>query len=62
MIIPLEVSDQLKPGADLLRSVSFAGQCRAIVEGDGKTIRLQDERLCASGKSLKNMRAIRGLK
>ncbi|KAH7708533.1 CBN-BCMO-2 protein [Aphelenchoides avenae] len=48
MIIPLEVSDQLKPGADLLRSVSFAGQCRAIVEGDGKTIRLQDERLCAS--------------
>ncbi|KAK6036200.1 hypothetical protein COOONC_26295, partial [Cooperia oncophora] len=35
MIIPLNVSDESKPGDDLLSSCEFAGDCRAILQDDG---------------------------
>ncbi|KAK6026059.1 hypothetical protein OSTOST_08022, partial [Ostertagia ostertagi] len=35
MIIPLNVSDNSKPGDDLLSSCKFAGDCQAILREDG---------------------------
>lgn len=46
MIIPINVPDCLHAGEDLLKDVPFAGNCRAIVEDDEKTVTVSDERLC----------------
>ncbi|WKY01636.1 hypothetical protein Q1695_015560 [Nippostrongylus brasiliensis] len=45
MIIPLSVGADCKPGDDLLKNCSFAGDCHAILRDDG-SIHCTDMKLC----------------
>ncbi|VDL78327.1 unnamed protein product [Nippostrongylus brasiliensis] len=49
MIIPLSVGADCKPGDDLLKNCSFAGDCHAILRDDG-SIHCTDMKLCDISK------------